>query len=260
MVLRRSIRMVVPRFCLPDRCSPGRMLSLSECLSGLLPRSGDPQLSRWTRPVSLGGKPVRTSPCRDTIRNARYGALQLMYSTPNPSSGPFPARFLRPEFSLNSGHKHPAPAASTGGRSGYSGTLLGATGGTQTHSRRTGRKLRQLLDARQGLVRVPESNTKYGGKWRKTGDGPGLFSSQVSVSPQGFPSEKIVLRGGEFRLLPLFTGQLFIGVLGLRLGDLGKTTESAGLISRPAAGNGRRLAAMPEFSPRFPPVGLSGSV
>jgi hypothetical protein len=132
--------------------------------------------------------------------------------------------------------------------------------GTQTHSRRTGRRLRQLLDARQGLVRVSESNTKYGGKRRKTGDGPGLFSSQLSVSPQGFPNEKIVLRGGESRLLPLFTGQLFLGVLGLRLGDSGKATESAGLISRPAAGFGRRLAAMPEFSPRFPPVGLSGSV
>ena len=46
---------------------------------------------------------------------------------------------------------------------------MGATGGTQTHSRRTGSKLRQLRYARQGLVRVPESNTKYGGKRGKTG-------------------------------------------------------------------------------------------
>ena len=37
-------------------------------------------------------------------------------------------------------------------------------GGTQTHSRRTGSKLGRLHFVRQGLVRVPESNTKYGGK------------------------------------------------------------------------------------------------
>jgi len=49
---------------------------------------------------------------------------------------------------------------------------LGSTGGTQTHSRRTGSKLGQLRYARQGLVRVPESNTKYGGKSGKTGVGP----------------------------------------------------------------------------------------
>ena len=52
-----------------------------------------------------------------------------------------------------------------------SGGLLGATGGTQTHSRRTGRKLGRLRYARQGLVRVPESNTKYGGQGGKTGGG-----------------------------------------------------------------------------------------
>ena len=53
-------------------------------------------------------------------------------------------------------------------------TLLGATGGTQTHSRRTGRKLGQVRCARQGLVRVPESNTKYGGKAGITGAVPRL--------------------------------------------------------------------------------------
>jgi len=42
-----------------------------------------------------------------------------------------------PEFRA----KQPITAAFTGGRSGHFGTHLGATGGTQTHSRRTGRKL-----------------------------------------------------------------------------------------------------------------------
>src|SRR6202047_2155471 len=43
-----------------------------------------------------------------------------------------------------------------------------------THSRRTGSKLGRLHRARQGLVRVPESNTKYGGKRGKTGGGAWL--------------------------------------------------------------------------------------
>ena len=55
-----------------------------------------------------------------------------------------------------------------------SGALLGATGGTQTHSRRTGSKLGRLRYARQGLVRVPESNTKYGGLGGITGGNPAL--------------------------------------------------------------------------------------
>jgi hypothetical protein len=79
---------------------------------------------------------------------------------------------MRPETLLNSGRKNPAPVASTGGRSGHFGTLWERPAGTQTHSRRTGRKLGQLRYARQGLVRVSESNTKYGGKGGKTGAMP----------------------------------------------------------------------------------------
>ena len=112
--------------------------------------------------------------------------------------------------SQNSGQKSPSPAALTGGRSGQFGTLMGATGGTQTHSRRTGSKLGQLHRARQGLVRVPESNTKYGGKGRKTGVAPRLLCRQVSVSPQGFPSKKNCFEASDFGFAPLFTGQLFI--------------------------------------------------
>src|ERR1700750_553330 len=44
---------------------------------------------------------------------------------------------------------------------------FGTTGGTPTHSRRTALKLEQLPCARPALVRVPESNTKYGGKLGK---------------------------------------------------------------------------------------------
>ena len=57
-----------------------------------------------------------------------------------------------------------------------------------------GRKLGRLQRARQGLVRVPESNTKYGGKGGKTGVARRLPFGQVSVSPQGFPSKKSLFR------------------------------------------------------------------
>src|SRR5258705_10202503 len=96
-------------------------------------------------------------------------SVKLPHSTPQLVTSAFLARFWRSEVAPNSGQTNLAPVASTGGRSGQSGTLLGATGGTQTHSRRTGSKLGQLRCARQGLVRVPESNTKYGGKRRETG-------------------------------------------------------------------------------------------
>ena len=92
---------------------------------------------------------------------------------------------------------------------------LGATGGTQTHSRRTGRKLEQLHRARQALVRVPESNTKYGGNRRKQGVTRYPRLSQVSVSPQRFPSEKNCFGPPDFGFAPLFTGQLFIVSEGL---------------------------------------------
>ena len=120
----------------------------------------------------------------------------------------------------NSGQTSPSSAASTGWRSGHFGTLQGAIGGTQTHSRRTGSKLGQLHRARQGLVRVPESNTKYGGKAGKTGGPRRRCCCQVSVSPQGFPSEKICSGSAVSGFVPLFTGQLFIvgrGVASKRL-------------------------------------------
>src|SRR6266851_5064383 len=92
-----------------------------------------------------------------------------MYSTPQHSNlSRFWLVFSAPKVPKFRAKK-PGTRASTGGRSGQFGTLLEATGGTQTHSRRTGSKLGRLHRARQGLVRVPESNTKYGGKRGKTG-------------------------------------------------------------------------------------------
>ena len=142
-------------------------------------------------------------------------------STPQQSNLSHFGPFLAPGTSQNSGQKSPSPAASTGGRSGQSGTLQETTGGTQTHSRRTGSKLRQLPCARQGLVRFPESNTKYGGKAGKTGGAHSPLCCQVSVSPQGFPSEKNCLHDANSSFVPLFTGQLFIVPEGLLWRDSG---------------------------------------
>jgi hypothetical protein len=109
---------------------------------------------------------------------------------------------------------------------------MGATGGTQTHSRRTGSKLRQLHCTRQGLVRVPESNTKYGGKDGKTGVASRLLCRQVSVSPQGFPSEKNCFKRANSGFIPLFTGQLFIALKGLPREDSREATETSGQACR----------------------------
>ncbi len=87
-------------------------------------------------------------------------------------------------------------------------------GGTENHPAPNHPKLGRLRCARQGLVRVPESNTKYGGKGRKPRGRPRLDQWQVSVSPQGFPSGKNLFRGVDGGFHPLFTGQVFFAALG----------------------------------------------
>jgi hypothetical protein len=56
-------------------------------------------------------------------------------------------------------------------------------------------------------------------KGENQGVRPRLDDAQVSVSPQGFPSEKNVFRRKDFELRPLFTGQLFIVAEGLHRRD-----------------------------------------
>ena len=112
-----------------------------------------------------------------------------------------------------SGRKSPAPVAWNGRRSGQFGTLVGATGGTQTHSRRTGSKLGQTRRTRQGLVRVSESNTKYGGKRGITGTSAApVIASSISES-SGIRKPKKYPRSGLLHFTPLCTGQDFVGHL-----------------------------------------------
>src|ERR1700727_3034867 len=106
---------------------------------------------------------------------------------------------MPPDF----GRKDPSPLPRPAGGVVRSEPIWEATGGTQTHSRRTGSKLGQLHYARQGLVRVPESNTKYGGKGRNPRPCGGSRCRQVSVSPQGFPSEKNCADAARGGFIPL---------------------------------------------------------
>ena len=101
-----------------------------------------------------------------TERRLRFPGHAFNASTQNLS------RF-RPVFNVRKPSKFratkPVTRRLTGGRSALFWNPFGTTGGTPTHSRRTVLKLEQLVGARQALVRVPESNTKYGGKPGKPG-------------------------------------------------------------------------------------------
>jgi hypothetical protein len=229
VVLRRSIRMVVPR-----SFSTGPLYRGAGCY--FLERTSAPKL--------------KTTLAQASASSTGGPGPVYSFNAPGPSSEPSHRAvfglFLAPRKSPNSGQTSPAPVASTGGRSGHSGTLQGATGGTQTHSRRTGSKLGRLHCARQGLVRVPESNTKYGGKGRKTGVNWRPLSSQVSVSPQGFPSQKIVFRMLG-RASPRCSQANYLlsalGPPGLASRRLRSSLRQAGLACRPADGQGAGYAA-----------------
>ena len=135
--------------------------------------------------------------------------------------GRSPAAFGAPKPDGNPGQNSPSPAASPGVAECQSGTLLGATGGTQTHSRRTGWKLGQVRDARQGLVRVPESNTKYGGKRGITGDGAApVMGSSISESKR-IPKRKKFAAGVSTRLGPAVHRASIFGSLRIAFWRLG---------------------------------------
>ena len=75
-------------------------------------------------------------------------------------------------------------------------------GGTENHPAPNHPKLGQLRYARQGLVCVPESNTKYGGKGRKP-RGEAAPRSIASISESsGIPKRKKFVPGCGWRLPP----------------------------------------------------------
>ena len=162
-------------------------------------------------------------------------------STRRGHSGPFfPLRKPR-----NSGRIRPSPVPLPAVGVVVLEPCQGAFGGTENHPAPNDPKLGRLRCTRQGLVRVPESNTKYGGKPGKPEAVRHPLMGQVSVSPRGIPSEKNLREAPIRTLRPLFTGQVFFVTEGLRRED-----------SREATGGVR--AGMPRG--RWFPGGISGKV
>jgi hypothetical protein len=166
-----------------------------------------------------------------------------VHSTPQPVT---PLRHLsrfRPSFgapnrSQIQGAKtlHPLPRPADGVV--ICGTLWERPAGTQTHSRRTGRKLGQLRCTRQGLVRVSESNTKYGGQRGKTGgSAEPVMGSSISES-SGIPKRKKSLFWRGRGLRPAVYRQVFIRWPGLHFGDSRQPTDISGLAYRRAGVSG----------------------
>ena len=138
-----------------------------------------------------------------TSKAAQTGLSRSCNSTPQRfNQSLFRPVFWRPKKPRISGRQalHPVPQPAVGVV--VSEPFWDDRRGPKTHSRRTGRKLGQLRCARQELVRVPESNTKYGGKRGKTGVGhPPVMDASISES-SGIPKRKKFPIGVSTRLGP----------------------------------------------------------
>jgi hypothetical protein len=153
----------------------------------------------------------RAHPWELSFRIAPPRVLRPCVQRPNATSrdrlcGPFSNPLRSPHFASRNprteGRQAHAPLPQPAGGVISSGALLGATGGTQTHSRRTGSKLGRLRYARQGLVRVPESNTKYGGLSGITGvSAAPVIEPSISESTR-IPKQKNCPHGCEFPPAP----------------------------------------------------------
>ena len=167
-------------------------------------------------------------PQEPSFRIAPLGFKDHASNASTQHSGPLPALYFRTRFRARfasqnppkTGQTSPCPAARPAGGVVGSGALVGATGGTQTHSRRTDWKLGRLRYARQGLVRVPESNTKYGG-WGGITGGNAVPVMGPSISESsGNPKRKNCPPGCGFRLRPAVHRRGYFFGVGLALAGL----------------------------------------
>jgi hypothetical protein len=145
---------------------------------------------------------MRTSISTRHVQNQPIpGFVQAMHSTPQRLARPVPAVIERSGFLGLQGRQalYPLPP---GRRSGQFGTLLGATGGYPNTLAPNERRLGQLRCARQGLVRVPESNTKYGGKRGITGGNAAPVMAPSISESSGIPKEKKLCGHPPSRLPP----------------------------------------------------------
>jgi hypothetical protein len=191
--------------------------------------TGEPGLSLW-RPLRAGAIP----------HQREVSAI----NAPTLHFGPIPARFFAPRTAPVLRAKNPSPRPQPADGVVISEPFWDDRRGPKTHSRRTGRKLGQVRYARQGLVRVPESNTKYGGKRGITGGTPApVIDPSISESSE-IPKDKKLFGGTEFRAAPAVHRASIYSPLsrlpGLHFGDSRKATENSGLACRRQRGRGPR--------------------
>jgi len=253
VVLRRSIRIgrAPSRYRTAFRAAPG----------GLFERTGSPRLYRLTLPCFSPPAKIDANiglPPHGPTERPR-SASQVMSSTPHSYLTPHShirailahsvARFWCSKASQFRAKKS-VTRCHDGRRSGHSGTLQETTGGTQTHTRRTGSKLGRLHRARQALVRFPESSTKYGGKTEITGGAQPLRCRQLSVSPEGFPRKKLS-DTRQPKLRPAVHRRTIYCRQGVALPRLTRSYRWAGQACPPIDGHGAEDTA---WCRRFPTV------
>ena len=119
----------------------------------------------------------------------RPNATTLQATAAAPFSGPFGPSFCAPEL-LNSGQTSPRSAALASRRSGQFRSPFGSDRRDPNSLAPNRPKARTTRYARQGLVRVPESNTKYGGQGGKTGGGAAPVIEPSISESSGIPKRK----------------------------------------------------------------------
>jgi hypothetical protein len=199
--------MVLPRPILTGPASvQARRVDIS--FRGARGRSGPfaTQLSRWTRPIfSRRDSSMRAPIIRRHVQTHPPQRDEPdMRSTPHTSRlqplpfGPVSSPFRRPKSPLSPGRQALIPLPSSGLAECCFADPLGECRRDANTLAPNGSKARTLRYARQELVRVPESNTKYGGLWGITGGKPAPVGEPSIGESSGIPNRKnlhlVVLR------------------------------------------------------------------
>ena len=138
-----------------------------------------------------GSKTMRLTPQRNTVGRCRPLIFRTRFEPVFASRNP-----------PKTGQTSPCPAAGTGRRSGWFRSPFGSDRRDPNTLAPNRSKLGRLRYARQGLVRVPESNTKYGGWGGITGvSAAPVIDPSISES-SGLPKRKNCLGGCGFHLRP----------------------------------------------------------
>src|ERR1700730_4835175 len=202
--------MVVPRSICPDGVAPRRRLLFPGRPLGRRCGPIVRKLYRWTRPCfSLAAQPDGTPVPIFRSCPLHAGAVthhREVASTPQLVNlshfGPFLSLRKPPIQGPNFAQASPSPAPLPAIGMVVLEPCQGASSGTENHPAPNDPKLGRLRCARQGLVRVPESNTKYGGKGgNPRGQTAPRLGPSISES-SGIPKEKNLSRGCEFKLPP----------------------------------------------------------